>query len=84
MVLQGELLSGTHTTALTEQARGCLLTDHDYGVGELEVSGGGGPCSWSLNSESEAAGGQSRFWAGCRQGEKLEVKLLYQHEERIF
>ena len=48
------------------------------------MSGGGGPCSWSLNSESEAAGGQSRFWAGCRQGEKLEVKLLYQHEERIF
>lgn len=47
------------------------------------MSGVGGVCSWSLNSESEAAGGQPRCWAGCRQGEKLEVKLLYQHEEWI-
>lgn len=45
---------------------------------------GAGACLWSFNSESEAAGGQPRRWAGCRQGEKLEVKLLYQHEEWIF
>lgn len=49
-VLQRESLSGIHTIALTQQARGCFLTDCEPVTGKLELREWGASM-WALNGQ---------------------------------